>query len=268
MPTVYIAPTAQGSADGTSAANAYAYSSLSSAETDAGNGGTILFLDGTYSFTGDKTWDSGGFADMTYKSLNDQGAYLFGTSIRRLTIGSSTTTTMKIEGFQQANIHWYGNASTTFTINKIRHADTVSGTRGGLGIFVPLNSNANAITNSSFVIDYSSSDRLFHSAGGTSLTSCSFFLKCSNVSANGITSFGGSPSSSSNTIFMSDNSSAIDASVIDSSTCTNCCIFQMDSGDSSGGTNNVFADPQFVDAPNSDLRLRPSSPCINAGTAS
>ena len=40
MATVYIAPTAQGSGNGTNAANAYAYSSLSSAETDAGTGGS------------------------------------------------------------------------------------------------------------------------------------------------------------------------------------------------------------------------------------
>ena len=36
----------------------------------------------------------------------------------------------------------------------------------------------------------------------------------------------------------------------------------------SGGTNNITQDPQFVDAPNGDYRLRPASPCINAGTAS
>jgi len=36
----------------------------------------------------------------------------------------------------------------------------------------------------------------------------------------------------------------------------------------SGGTNNVFSDPLFVDSTTGDYRLRPSSPCINAGTAS
>ena len=40
-------------------------------------------------------------------------------------------------------------------------------------------------------------------------------------------------------------------------------------GESSGGTDNLFqTDPQFVDSANSDYRLRPTSPCINAGTAS
>jgi hypothetical protein len=36
----------------------------------------------------------------------------------------------------------------------------------------------------------------------------------------------------------------------------------------SGGTNNIFQDPQFVDSANSDYRLRPTSPCIGAATAS
>ena len=35
-----------------------------------------------------------------------------------------------------------------------------------------------------------------------------------------------------------------------------------------GGTDNLFVDPQFVDLASGDYRLRPSSPCINAGTVS
>jgi len=35
-----------------------------------------------------------------------------------------------------------------------------------------------------------------------------------------------------------------------------------------GGTNNIFQDPQFVDSANSDYRLRPTSPCIGAATTS
>jgi len=44
---------------------------------------------------------------------------------------------------------------------------------------------------------------------------------------------------------------------------TNCASFNVNT---TGAT--ITSDPQFVDSPNGDLRLRPSSPCINAGTAS
>jgi hypothetical protein len=270
MATVYIAPTAQGSADGTSATNAYAYSSLGSAETDAGNGGTILFLDGTYNL-GTETWDAGGAADMTFKSLNDHGAYLVGTSY--IKIGSSTTDTFKVEGFASANLTYmvnHSSNSTVTTLNNIKHIDTSSSTKSGLGaIYSYSNDAAISITNSSFCLDYSGSSLLFgNKFGNTSVDACSFFIKCSSVSANGITS-GTTPLTIKNTIFASDTASAIAASAIDTSDCTNCCIHQMNStSHTSGGTDNVYADPKYVDTSTGDLRLRPSSPCIGAATTS
>lgn len=274
MATVYIAPTAQGLGDGTSAANAYGYSStnLNSAETDAGNGGTILFLDGTYNLSGTVTWDAGGFADMTYKSLNNHGAYLLGTNVTtahvRLNFGSSTTSTLRFEGFRTANLWHYGYNATTYTINSIKQVDTTSAGRNSLGLFyLASTTNLHQITNSSFVVDYSANDRLFYSATAATVKNCSFLIKCSGVGTNGLTSTN-PPSTIKNTIFISDNSSAIAASVIDTSTCTNCCVYQMHTNDSSGGTDNIFVDPQFVDSASGDLRLRPTSPCIGAGTAS
>jgi len=51
------------------------------------------------------------------------------------------------------------------------------------------------------------------------------------------------------------------------STYSNNCF--DNTGITSGGTDNLFAtDPIFVDSANGDYRLRPSSPCIGAGTAS
>ena len=181
MAIVYIQP-GSGSGSGTKS-DPYYYDELGTAETAAGNGGTILFTDGTYSFSANQTWDAATLADMTYKSENDRGAYLLGTtSMRRLTIGSSSTSTFKIEGFKAANIYYTGNSATTLTVNKIAHADTFSGTRGSLGIFFLASStNLNVIKNSSFIVDYSGSDRFFHTAEQTTLTSCSFFLKCSAV---------------------------------------------------------------------------------------
>jgi hypothetical protein len=270
MATVYIAPTAQGLGDGTSAANAYGYSSLDTAEADAGNGGTILFTDGTYTFSGNQTWDTGGFADMTYKSLNQNGAYLLGSTITRsLFIGSTTTSTAKLEGFKSGNVHYDAEHSTTLTLNFITHADTFEDGPGNYGFLGSTNnSQSHVCTNSSFVIKYDATGKFgVYWGANSTIDRCSFFLYCTNTNASGITSTGFS-SSLTNCIIASNNSSAISSSVINTANCTNCCIYDLHSGDTSGGTDNIFVDPQFVDAPNGDLRLRPSSPCINAGTAS
>jgi len=42
----------------------------------------------------------------------------------------------------------------------------------------------------------------------------------------------------------------------------------VNSGNAPDSAGAVFADPQFVDSANGDYRLRPTSPCIGAGTAS
>ena len=42
----------------------------------------------------------------------------------------------------------------------------------------------------------------------------------------------------------------------------------INSGNAPDSAGAVFGDPQFVDSANADYRLRPTSPCINAGTAS
>lgn len=64
-----------------------------------------------------------------------------------------------------------------------------------------------------------------------------------------------------NTIFYATGSRSVGP--FGAGTLTNCASFNVNT---TGAT--VTTDPQFVDAPNGDLRLRPSSPCINAGTAS
>ena len=266
MATVYIAPTAQGSADGTSAANAYAYSSLSTAETDAGNGGTILFTEGTYTFTADQTWDSGGFSNMTYKSEEDFKAKLQGSgAVRELTISGGTSVT--IEGFSCEDIAYDPSTSAIVTFNKLSQIDSGSYGQDNNGLIYGNNNTADythLVTNCSFSLSYTGAGRLFLRLRAT-MTNCSFHLRCSTVSAGGITGYV-VDNTYKNCIFSSDNNSAINTSTVDIADTTNCCLNNFNH--TAGGTDNIFQDPQFVDSANGDLRLRPSSPCIGAATAS
>ena len=44
-----------------------------------------------------------------------------------------------------------------------------------------------------------------------------------------------------------------------------CCFYNIDTTRAPLGSNNITADPQLVDVTNGDFRLRPNSPCIDAG---
>ncbi len=263
MATVYIAPTAQGSADGTSAANAYAYSSLSSAETDAGSGGTILFTDGTYPQTSLIYWDADG---VTYKALNQGEAVIDGT------VSSQGDYTQQLR---------VGNTGVSVILDGFHFIDQkflVSGT----SVFV----KNSKFTNSTYIRLYNNG---YFSGGASTIKyhDCLFHLKInqgtlifnSDTSAHqfeGCTLFVDFSSNVTNTlgnsainlaknmIFSSSDGTKLTGDL--SSYATNCCFYEYVA--TSGGTNNVFADPLFVDSANGDLRLRPSSPCINAGTAS
>ena len=119
-----------------------------------------------------------------------------------------------------------------------------------------------------FTFDRSSGlQYLFNAAQDGTMNRCSIFIKCSALSANQLTSIQNSPACT-NTIISTDNSNAVASTAITPASFTNSCLYNLHSGDTSGGTDNIFADPQFVDAANGDLRLRPTSPCIGAGTAS
>jgi len=260
MATIYIAPTQQGTGDGTSEANAYAYSSLDTAESDAGNAGTILFLDGTYEIS-NTTWDPL-VTNFTYKSLNKHGAIITTTLSRTLRLGANDASkTVNFQDFKITGALTLMSQSNAI-ISGMLQIDSISSVPT-YGAFYK-NAGHFTVTDSVIVKDFSGSKPFINDSACT-FTGCSILIKCLSVGANGIT---GSAPIFKNTIIMSDNASAINDNVLNTSTCTNCCVFQMHSNDASGGTNNVFTDPQFVDSANGDLRLRPSSPCINAGTAS
>ena len=264
MATVYIAPTAQGSADGTSAANAYAYSSLSSAETDAGSGGTILFTDGSYSALGSQTWDASG---VTYKSLNKQGAIIDGQEPDGDAASLLTFNDVTVQDFE------FVDYKPTF----VTSASTVSGcifkTSGFIdwssqGIINGGTATGCTWTDNTFQAKFDSSDTIIarNLSNFSTFERNSFYLDVTNPTGT-LALSGSAPSSQKNCIWASSDNSKI-GTVAFASTSTNCCFHNMGSSNTSGGTDNVFADPQFVDSANGDLRLRPSSTCIGAGTSS
>jgi len=271
MATVYIAPTAQGSADGTSPANAYAYGGLASAESDAGSGGTIYFLDGTYNVSANIIWDADG---VTYKSLNRHGAeIIFSTTTHYLQIGSASITAPTIaDGFYVENgamrLHSPSQSTDPNKTSKYINCRFVQTAQQTLAYAIS-HASADAvalgeITNCEIIAKCATSIRPFNGCNGVTATNCSIFLDMSAT-----TSF--SPrvsayfSSLSNSIIVSNQTNSSFITQNYTTTATNCYFHQMGTTNSSGGTNNVFdgGDPLFVDE-SSDLRLRPASPAIGA----
>ena len=274
MATVYIAPTAQGSGNGTSEANAYAFSSLASAESDAGTDGIIYFLDGSYAFGGNKSF--AGADGLTYESLNLHGAVLGDSGTKRkLTIGSTSRNGIKINKFKTIDVQdfeQYGAGGDNNKMDSCLITSTVAFSCASTSVFYT-NSGGLDVTNtaiSPFIT--TSGQRFFSAPERLTFNNCTFNIKTDGTLSTKI-GFLGTPTASflKNTVFACDNDANVSTATAGdfAAYATNCSFFQMGTANDSGGTNNLYdTDPQFVDSANNDYRLRPSSPCINAGTAS
>jgi len=277
MATVYISPTGAGTNSGDSEANAVNWNSgagLGTAETAAQAGGKILFISGPYPFGGGETF--AGANNLTYESLELHGAVLgdSGTT-QRLTIGSGSVDGIALNKFKFVDtnsIYQYGAGVTNNKMDQCLHTATAATELNGAEWFYG-NSGQLDVTNSSFSPSIITSGyRLFSGPDHFTFNNCTFNLTTTNISTK-IGFMGGTPTASflKNTIMACDDDNAINTTSAGdfAQYATNCCFYQMGTANDSGGTNNLYdTDPQFVDSANSDYRLRPASPCINAGTAS
>ena len=271
MAVSYIAPTAQGGGDGTSADNAWAFSSLASAESQAGAGGTIYFVDGAYAFSGNKTF--AGANNLTYESLNLHGAVLGDTGIsRRLTIGSGAIDGIKVNKFKFTDVnqfYQYGVGTTDNSMDQVLHTSSVYVNLSGAEWFYGSSGTLN-VTNSVFQPKIDANGYRFFSAGSKfTFTGCVIDIKTTNTPTNigwmGAT-FVGTPFKK--VIFQCDldtaiaNSSAGDFAQFSS----NCCFFQFGVQNETGGTDNLYqTNPLFLDPTSGKFQLRPNSPCIGGG---
>tara|TARA_R100001460_G_scaffold6946_2_gene17886 strand:+ start:136 stop:954 length:819 start_codon:yes stop_codon:yes gene_type:complete len=272
MATVYIAPTAQGSANGTSEANAYAFSSLASAESDAGTNGIIYFLDGTYDQGSTLTLK--GAEGLTYESLNLGKAILNNSTSNagplRLKLGDEnnlgTNANIKVNKF---TIKGFGTvpANTTDEFNNCKMVWDSS--LACSGSTTPGFGGTGKYTNCNFSHRVTGNCVRYFSFANPVFNNCTISILATSVTtAVTFTGFNAPNGAITNTAFKCDDNSAINSALTLVNSATNCSFFQMGSGNASGGTNCIFTDPLFVDPANDDLRLRPSSPLINAGTAS
>jgi len=275
MATVYLQP---GTGTGTGTlADPYFYNELTTAQNAATSTGSvdgvIVLTDGDYESSSNKqigNLSSSSTVTLEFKALNTHQASFKNTSTtacNSLEVGTSSSQsfTVKLTGVRLDNYSlYYVGLGEVSNIKEV-----ISGVpNSGNGFF----RGSAVVTLNECEFYYAptgSSLTIFNRANNTTMNGCTLFFDASGASS--ASNVGSSPETYKNTIISSNNGSAFTADLFGSSGMTNCCLNNVFvTSASSGATDCIDGDPQYVstDSASPDLRLRPSSPCINAGTAS
>jgi len=275
----YFAPTGSGSGTGADADNPQTYTAgnLNTAEAALSTGDTIFFLDGDYNDSPEFVNVNGN--SLIYKSLNNQGARFYvnksaGDSLDEMAVDVTAGQTSTIDGFRFENMRVWVKDPTT--VRNCKFYTTTSLLSGGRGIVRDQSGSAVFQDCVFHYLSHEGNTMLTNCQAGSDFQRCSFGFDLSAHTSSVATATGlDNATNLKNCIISANASTYISGSIPEfSDTAVNCCINNMgavnDQGGGTGGdgTNNVFADPQYVNLTTGDLRLRPSSPCINAGTAS
>jgi len=272
----YFAVTGSGSGTGADANNPQTYSltAHNNAQAAASAGDTIYFLPGSY---GAAPSPFSSYDNLNFVSTELGGAVFTSASATNYVTVVNYKQGVSLEGFKFIDYGIKMNANANLTPNIVRSCQFTAPTAGNYfnqGAFQGVGSYAqNYLRDCSFNINFDgtvASARLFNSIGSWQFERCSFSIRTAtgNTNLDILGSTVKMPALLKNNIWKLDNSGiTVGTALTLNSDSTYSCFYNMGSHNAATGTN-IEADPQFVDPDNGDLRLRPSSPCIGAGTAS
>jgi hypothetical protein len=282
MATVYFFNgTQSGTADG-SYADPYDLSSLATQESASSSGDIFIFKDGTYSLSADQTFSGG--AGISYQAESDRGVIFDANSnhfVFGVANGTGATVDFSLSGFDfidfiNGNSHAFFiqmDLTNTVTFNRCRIENQTSSAAGGVIGKDTTAEHMNVVFNETvFVIKTTgTASKVFRDRNGTTADIASLSLINSTVYYEGGSSALVMERTGTtvikNTILYGGNANAtLGTSGVFLTESYNC---YYNIGESADAANAIIVDdPQFVDSANGDYRLRPTSPCINAGTAS
>lgn len=281
MATVYFFNgTQSATADGTYA-DPYDLSSLATQESASSSGDVFIFQDGTYTRTSDLTL--AGTNGITYQAESPLGATL-DLNAFQLTTGSNalfdmTVKNLRLVGFKDSSVGLQTLANQSHKVffeGCYIESDATNSSGSGIigyqltgttvGLRATFRSCAMKLYNTS------TGEAFYHRTSAPThpfleLDSCSISV---NVSG-GLTALTQNVDNFiiKNTIIYGDTNAVNGLGTNQASrTESNNCYYNV-TGESADPANGIIVDdPQFVDLTTGDLRLRPTSPCIGAGTAS